>query len=456
MRVLKVIILFLAIQVVQSIYENMKPSIGESIVKVFEKPCESFNAFIIKSVADSRDKVINDLIHETVSVLSQNCLIQVEDVDKIMKLKATKRRSAIIFIDTFESFLTFHQKLSDVNFGFSGFYLIVTQNQLFPEIKKMFKMVWTSMIFNFDVLVHEISGNVSLHTFIPFSNGSCDNMNPIKINEFNIKTRQWKTTNFFPRKFQNLQQCKLRVGVYLSTPGLDSKKVNNVTTLHGFEGNLFEEIARLLNFKMDIDVVTYGGGLILENGTATGLIQKAVQKRFDLIMSFFSLNSIRNVYLTPTKSYYIDEMIIILPSDRFLDPFLKLFYVFERELWLTLLAVCAITLLVYELVSALFSNFSKTFLSELPIPSLSLLIAFVGGSESKVPKKDFPRILLATFLLFFTVIRTVYQGGLFNILQTDIRVNQIKTIDDINNLHYTFYIVQSIDDKTKDVVNIQR
>lgn len=456
MRVRQAILLVLTFQLVQSFYLQSESSIGESIRKVYEKQCKTFNIFIIKSIEHSSDSTWNSLVHETSSALGRNCSIQVEDVGHVKELELARRRTAIIFIDTFESFLTFHRKFSQEYFSFSGYFLIVMKSDLKTEIEKIFKIVWTTMVYNFNVMVYEKYGNASLYTFMPFSDGICNNIIPIKINEFDIKTRQWKMKTFFPFKLKNLQRCPIRVGTYESSPGLILKVTDNVTSLHGFEGNLFNDIANQLNFTMDIKVVDYGAGNFYENGSSTGLVEKLIHNQFDLIMSLMSSNYLRGVYLTPTKSYFVDKMIVIIPSDHFLDPFLKLFYVFDRRLWLSLFAILGVSVVFIEIVKLLFPKFSKMFLNEIRMPFLTIITAFVGGSEARTPKKDFARIILAMFLIFFMVIRSVYQGGLFNILKKDVRVNQIKTIDDINNLEYTFYIIQSIDVKTKEMTIFKR
>lgn len=445
MRALKAILLVLTVKFVESFYEPHNSSVGESIRKVLLQPCKKFDVFIINSIEDPDENSWIDLIHETTLGWRENCVVQLEDIAHVVK--QAKRQSSIIFVDTFQSFLRFYQKFSQENFSFSGFYLIVTKSEFKLEVAKVFKLVWTLMVFNFNVLVYDKSGNISLYTFMPFNDGSCNNTSPVKINEF--QSGEWRKNIFFPLKFKNLHECEIRVGTYESAPGLILKVLNNVTSIHGFEGNLFKEIAKQLNFTMDIEVVNYGGGSVFENGSATGLVEKIMQRKFDLIMSLLSSNYLRNIYLTPTKSYYVDKMIVIIPNDRLLDPFLKLFYVFDLRIWMTLFAVFAVSIAIFRVTKVLFPKFSQLFLNEIRTPFLSLITAFVGGSESRTPKKDFPRILFAMFLLFFMVMRSIYIGGLFNILKKEIRVNQINSIDDINRLHYTFYITQAIDVKIR-------
>lgn len=425
--------------------------VSEAILKICGNSWKNFEVYLIKSMKLEGTLSFNDLVQDVALKLSKHNAIHIESVENIFDLETRRRGFTIIFIDELESFYIFLHKVSPETFKFKGFYLIVSMKSSI-DIGKMFDAMWKLMIFNVDVLIYDWSlESINLTTFLPFSDGTCNNLKPVKINEFNISTMRWKNSDFFPKKFKNLQQCSIRVGTYESAPGLIIRNVKNKTEIYGFEGDMFNVIAARLNFTMNITAVTYGGGSVDKNGTATGLVEKIMLNEFDLIMSLFSVNYYRNIFLTPTKPYYVDKMIVIIPADRLLDSFLKIFFVFNYKLWLTLFVVFGLASFVIKLLQSKVSA-----LDEIRAPVMSLFVAIIGGSERNLPRKDFPRILVATFLLFCMVVRTVYQGGLFNMLKQDIRINEIKTLQDINKHHYTFFIIESIDVKVKDLQIFQR
>lgn len=430
-------------------------TVSKSIKIILDSSCENCFVSIIKSIGNNSEQSENDLIEATAMFLSVETSVQLVDVEHIKNFK-WKRNFVIIFVDTFETFEAFHSKISAEKFDHSGFYIIVVKHEQFRHVEQMFKLMWQLMIYKVNAVVYEDYKKISLYTFMPFRDKLCNNVRPLKISDLNYDNLEWSNQTFFLKKFTDLNNCSIRIGTYESAPGLIVRSVGNTSKVLGFEGEMFNEIALELNFKMDISVVDYGGGNIDENGTASGLLEKVMLNEFDLIMSLFSANYLRTLFLTPTKSYYVDKMIVIIPTDRLLDPFLKLFHVFHIILWMTLLTIFLSTLVIFQIVKSTFPQFHQKFLSEIRIPYLSLLVAFVGGSEKSLPRKDFPRILLAMFLLFFMVIRTIYQGGLFNILKKDVRINEINSISDINKFHYTFYIINSIDVKTKDLSIFKR
>jgi hypothetical protein len=75
---------------------------------------------------------------------------------------------------------------------------------------------------------------------------------------------------------------------------------------------------------------------------------------------------------------------------------------------------------------------------------LNLWILLLGGSQKKLPKSNFPRFLLAKFLIFTLVIRSLYQGAIFKLLKQDIRTIELNSIDDLIENEFTFYIYESL------------
>lgn len=155
--------------------------------------------------------------------------------------------------------------------------------------------------------------------------------------------------------------------------------------------------------------------------------------------------------MTPTKSYYVDRIVLITPANQFLNPFLKLFYVFDIKLWITLLGFVLFLTILLQAIRSCFPRVNQNNFQEFRTPFLSLLIAIIGGSQHKLPRQNFQRILMGTILTFCLVVRSIYQGGLFNILKKDVVINEIKTIADVNRLRFTFYMGLGIEGKVNDL-----
>jgi uncharacterized membrane protein YfcA len=125
-------------------------------------------------------------------------------------------------------------------------------------------------------------------------------------------------------------------------------------------------------------------------------------------------------------------VLIIPPGDTF-SPFENLIYPFRNSVWLSLLIT-----IISSLFAALF--YRKIYDKNLKLSFVDVMIIIVGGSQTSLPQKHHKRIILATFLLFFLVIRGLYQGALFEFLQADKRHKEVEKIDEMMEKGFKFYM----------------
>jgi hypothetical protein len=64
---------------------------------------------------------------------------------------------------------------------------------------------------------------------------------------------------------------------------------------------------------------------------------------------------------------------------------------------------------------------------------------FFGISEKKSPKENFSRIVLTSFIFWCMVMRTAYQGKLFEFTTTALKKPEIKTLQDLQLRNFTLY-----------------
>jgi hypothetical protein len=58
----------------------------------------------------------------------------------------------------------------------------------------------------------------------------------------------------------------------------------------------------------------------------------------------------------------------------------------------------------------------------------------------RLPDNNFGRIILMNFILFCLIIRTGYQGVLFEMLSTDMRKQSPNTMEELYKQNYTIYL----------------
>lgn len=63
-----------------------------------------------------------------------------------------------------------------------------------------------------------------------------------------------------------------------------------------------------------------------------------------------------------------------------------------------------------------------------------------GIGQTKLPFKNFGRIILTSFILWCLVIRTGYQGKLFEFTTTAVRKPEMKTLEEVESRHTVLYV----------------
>lgn len=67
-----------------------------------------------------------------------------------------------------------------------------------------------------------------------------------------------------------------------------------------------------------------------------------------------------------------------------------------------------------------------------------------------MPTRNFARFSLMLFIIYCLIMRTVYQGGIYNILKSNDGKPDVATIDELVVKGYTFYIYETLAQRVKD------
>ncbi|CRL04599.1 CLUMA_CG017667, isoform A [Clunio marinus] len=390
-----------------------------------------------------RSFLINNLI-------AQCDVVFVEDIDVITK---RHRLYNVIFIDTFQSFLRLFRRLTSKYFVIDGYFLMIFINGPIDELGEITKSLWNNFIFNVAFLA-QTEYELNISTFIPFSKPKCDNENciqncgdtkPVVIDVFN-KTFT-KNKDFFPNKMENFFNCPVKVVTFNCPPMMMIKYDEDKNfDFKGPDGEMLKLLSKKLNFKIDLihisDLIRWGA--LYENGTSKGAIAMVINKEADLTLGMYTITYLRTRFMTSSHLYYSVPFIVIVPPGAPLSPFEKLFRPFQIDVWTLLLitfatAVGVVTFVKFQ--SPRVRNF--VFGAGNRSPYLNILNAFVGGSLTSMPTKNFARTLLMMFFLFSIVKRTLYQGALFQFLQSDDRSKEVQSIDELVEEDFDVYMMAS-------------
>jgi hypothetical protein len=106
----------------------------------------------------------------------------------------------------------------------------------------------------------------------------------------------------------------------------------------------------------------------------------------------------------------------------FLLAYEKLYLPFDPQTWIWTLIVFFIAFLTIFIVYCMKAEAHNLVFGEnVTTPSLNVLAAFFGISQVVMPRKVFARFLVMSFILYSFMIRNLYQAGMCDYLQSDMR-----------------------------------
>lgn len=246
-----------------------------AIIEIFYSR-KGANFHIIRAADAINKSRLDDIISDLLKNFSNSDVItsEIEDYQELKKVNGRKRFSVIIIIDSLESFNRFFAMVSHDNFKLRRFFTIVAIKRLeIYEMDSIFSSFWKMLLVNVNLIMNSDLAHINLLTFVPFNNKTCGDTSPIVINQFDMNRMEWKHEQFHVRKTRNLFGCLIRIGLAVGTSEPftiaknDSK--GNVE-VSGIEKDIFEELGKLLNFRIKFKVYGSFPGLLYENGTATG------------------------------------------------------------------------------------------------------------------------------------------------------------------------------------------
>lgn len=156
------------------------------------------------------------------------------------------------------------------------------------SIKLLLDIMWRKFILDVHVVTAEPNGDVSVHTFFPFTKDFCGQVHPVVWNIFRrgafVAARE-----HFPRKDGNLFGCPLRVAVFSAPPFMIvHDDASGAVDVDGADGLLLKTLASKLNFSIDYTIVSEDvrWGEIYANRTATGALQLVTLRSFHALIAF--------------------------------------------------------------------------------------------------------------------------------------------------------------------------
>jgi hypothetical protein len=291
----------------------------------------------------------------------------------------------------------------------------------------------------------EEAQSIKLMTFVWYTQEACHIPQLIEINRFHKKTAKWKKNKFSVEKCRNFQGCEIIFGAQTSLPEIDVKSDSKIDlqskiVFGGYVIKMIRILSEALNYTCQFNS-TYHNSLNKIEGMDIAdnlrLIIEASDDGVHTQTGFF------NLYVTELNVESVEYF--AAPPGTPYDAYEKLYIPFDWQTWIWTMIVFFATFVTIFIVYRMKIEVQDfIFGTNVSTPSLNVLAAFFGISQNVVPTRNFARFLVMIFILYSFMIRTLYQGGMCDYLQSDMRrPKPIQSAKDIKTSGFDLYIEKS-------------
>lgn len=437
----------------------VRPSENTDLIEIIEKIVNNNSTRKIQYVTllttenFIKEQTNKDFMLELIKTLSKSKPILNMNEKSLDKLSKKRILMTLLLFNSIEDFENITKMFTNRRFNYSGFYIILFKSADDSEVYKIFQRLWNFYIYNVN-LIRCKNDSITVETFVPFRRMNCNKTDPKEIAKYENGKFILKPDDFFPKKFKNFHKCPLGLATFASlAPSVLKRDFKNGSSeLYGRDIETMKMLEHELNFYGNITYLPdYGSwGVLYPNGTTTGAMGRATSRTSDIAWGNLNLKLDRTLIMDFSFGYYLETLIFVIPKGEPYSAFSKLLRPFDSFIWIALLLVILICIVIIAILSLQPRKIRSFVYGEnVANPFLNVLIAMYGGSQTKLPTYNFARSLLIMFLLFCLVLRSLYQGALFQFLQANDNQPEVHSIAEMAEHNFKFYLIPSYDDMTK-------
>lgn len=273
---------------------------------------------------------------------------------------------------------------------------------------------------------------IRLLTFIWHTPGHCDDLRLVEVNRFDKIKKKWKSAKFEIKKYETFHGCQLVIGVDNDYPASWISDGYDRHSCGGYHLEMIEGLMRHLNFTIEYNILlpdnTYGKNL----STDYTLRRSSYNFNYILQNDYWSRRFV-------TQPFIFTRVTMAVPPGAIYNGYEKLFLPFDWQTWSLILFTFFGSFLTIFVVNFTTINIRKlVFGSNVTTPSLNVAAHFFDISQPTLPRGNFGRILLTIFIFYCLIIRTAWQGKMFEFLQKEMRKPEIQSIEEMIERNFSF------------------
>lgn len=251
------------------------------------------------------------------------------------------------------------------------------------------------------------TGEVTMSTFFPYSDGCCSNYTPIFL-KFG--------DDMFPKKFSNFYQCPIRTVLLEYFPFVTVQIENDtISSVGGYDGKVLMIILNKLNASLQV-TSAYNNSVFgtYVNGTATGSIGDLATEKADILIPADILTEKRYTVTLPSHTYHTVDIRWVGRKQREVSDWLK-FIIPDKTNFTYLHALVYISFLL----SAMLVRKCKPHMTQVTNHILFQSYLILLGQSAKFVTKSFLLNFLFVLWIWFCVFfRMDYQADLVDTMQS--------------------------------------
>lgn len=136
--------------------------------------------------------------------------------------------------------------------------------------------------------------------------------------------------------------------------------------------------------------------------------------------------------------------IFSVPSGEDYGEIEKLLRPFSTAVWIGVITVFFLFLTI-AIISFKFPSFYNFVIGKkVTTPNLNIIAQHLGVTQSTLPTRNFARFILMNLMIYCLIMRSSYQGAVFNTLISHDRKPPVSSINEIMEKEMTFYIYETL------------
>jgi hypothetical protein len=310
----------------------------------------------------------------------------------------------------------------------------------------------------FFILGHTADGNMTLIGSEMVSMNSCE---PVmrSLNTYLTSEMRWMKTNFIPIHDSfygcDFEICVLQASMDVSFVYIEKVDFSNqIKYVKGLSTSLLP----LLKQRLNIGKFNYIEGLIKQEMNSNGNLVPC-----DLLLYYHRMienNNTHNkvffnTHYAETYPVYHVQYAYLVTKGLSYTPMEKLLLPFDLETWIMIIITFAIgfltILIIYRCNKTIQRFVFGTYVRD---PSLYLTSIFFGIGVTRLPGRNFARFLFMVFTLYCLIIRTAYQGKMFDFLNIDVKRPTASSEEDLIQNQIPIFRVSKSTLQRKLIVNL--